>query len=73
MESMNALRGEVHSKFRSVSEFERVLGWGQHKAARIINGVQSPTAEEIEQMASALSISDQDYFVSLFFPTMFTK
>ena len=73
MEDMMALRGKVHSKFRSVSEFERVLGWGKHKAARIINGIQSPTAEEIGQMASALNINDQNDFLSLFFPSMFTK
>ena len=69
----NQIRGAVFSKFPSIISFAEAIGWKRNKASRIVNGIQKPNAEEIEQIASCLEISDADVFLSVFFPGVFTK
>lgn len=64
----NTIRGAVFSKFSSISDFAKAVGWKRNKASRIVNLVQRPSAEDMEQMASVLGISDANKFVSIFFP-----
>ena len=64
----NTIRGAVFSKFSSISAFAKAMGWKRNKASRIINLVQRPSAEDMEQMAVVLGISDADMFVHIFFP-----
>lgn len=67
---VNALRGIVLSQFQSITDFAKELKWDRKKASRIINQVQRPTADDMEQMASLLHIDDAVTFVHIFFPSI---
>lgn len=69
MESMsNPLRGAVAAKFGNCEAFSKALNWSGRKARDIVSGRQIPTAKDIEQMAEALGVmDDQDAFMSIFF------
>lgn len=69
----NQIRGAVFSKFSSIASFARAIGWKQNKSSRIINGIQRPSGDDMEQMANCLGIKDASTFVSIFFPGMTTK
>lgn len=66
------LKGLAISKFGSIQKFADALGWNRNRALRIVNGVQSPTDVDIEQMAKALEISTPDTFMQIFFADMYT-
>lgn len=68
----NQLRGAVLAKFPSISAFANAMKWDRKKASRIINRVQPPSANDIEQMAIVLGIHDAETFVRIFFPTIST-
>lgn len=72
MENENKIRGAVFSKYPSIEAFAKQVGWKRNKASRIINGVQKPSADDIEQMANCLEITNAELFVSIFFPGVFT-
>lgn len=67
------LRGAVLSKFKSISEFARAIGWKANKASRIINGVQTPSVDEIIEMSECLGIDSPEVFIQIFFSSMSTK
>ena len=69
----NEIRGIVLSKFVSISSFARAMHWDRKKASRIVNQVQKPNAEEMEQMANCLEIQDVYSFVHIFLPSLSTK
>ena len=69
----NQIRGAVFKKYGSICSFADDIGWKRNKAARIINGIQRPSAEDMEQMAKILNIQDEITFVSIFFPVLSTK
>ena len=66
------IRGAVFSKFSSVCAFAREMGWTRQKATRIVKGLQSPTADEIEEMTKLFEITDSKKFMETFFPNMST-
>ena len=68
----NQIRGAVFSMFKTASSFADSIGWDKQKARRILRGEQKPSAEDMEQMASCLKITDAARFVSIFFPGKFT-
>lgn len=69
----NALRGHVFSQYENLTVFSDKLGWDRGKTSRIVNGKQRPSADEMEQIASALNVHDVNTFMDLFFPKMSTK
>lgn len=69
----NHIRGLVFSMYPSIASFANSIGWKRNKASRIVNGVQRPSAEDMEAMSKCLKISDPEIFVSIFFADMFTK
>jgi len=69
----NPIRGAVFSKFNSIASFADAVGWKRNKASRILNGIQRPSADDMEQMADCLNIQDATAFVSIFFPQLSTK
>lgn len=69
----NQIRGAVFSKFSSIQSFSNAIGWKRNKASRIINGIQRPSGEDMEQMAKCLNIQDASTFVSIFFPSLSTE
>ena len=60
------LRGIVVSKFGSVANFAKAIGWGYSKTNRIVGGRQEPDVEDIKQMARCLEINDPQAIVSIF-------
>ena len=64
----NTLLGCILAKFRSISNFARVIGWDRKKASRIANRVQLPNATDMYEMAKVLDIHDPDTFVRVFLP-----
>ena len=69
----NSLLAAVLAKFRSISNFARVLNWDRKKASRIVNRQQWPTAKDMDEMADALEVHDCDTFMHLFLPFIPTK
>ena len=67
------LRGKVLSRYKTVSDFAEAIGWSRNKASRIVNGVQEPDTNEMQQLAELLQISTAEDFTALFFPKMSTK
>ena len=66
----NTLRGAVLTKFPNITCFASELGWDRKKASRIVNRIQKPSADDMEQMAKILDIRDSDSFVHIFLPTV---
>ena len=69
----NQIRGAVFSKYKDITAFANDIGWQRKKASRIVNGIQSPSAKDMEQIADCLGIMDADKFISIFFPARSTK
>lgn len=69
----NKIRGAVFSKFPSILAFSSSIGWTRQKASRIVNGVQRPSAEDMEEMAKLLGINNSDDFMNIFFPNEYAK
>ena len=66
------MRGAVLSRFHSITDFAEAMGWDRKKASRIVNRVQKPSADDMEQMAERLGIHDADSFVRIFLPSVST-
>ena len=66
----NQLRGVVLAKFRSITSFADAMEWDRKKASRIVNRIQKPTADDMEQMAQCLDIRDAESFVHIFLPSI---
>lgn len=72
----NRLRGEVLTKFASITSFAKAIKWDRKKASRIVNRVQRPTVDDLEQMSECLGIHDAESFMRIFLPwipTMWEK
>ena len=72
MNNLITLRGAVMSKYRAISSFADEIGWKRNKASRIINGVQEPTTQDIQEITKCLEINSVDIFLQIFFPPMTT-
>lgn len=66
----NQLRGAVLAKFPNITAFAKAMKWDRKKASRIVNRVQKPSANDMEQMARELDVRDCDSFVHIFLPTV---
>jgi len=66
------LRGLVYSKYKTIGEFAKVIGWQRNKASRIINGPQEPDSDDMRKVAELFNLSSED-FVDIFFEKQFTK
>ena len=66
----NNLRGAVLSKYQNITCFAKALNWDRKKASRIVNRVQKPSADDMEQMAKCLNVQDAESFVLLFLPSV---
>lgn len=69
----NRLRGAVLARFKSITSFANAMEWDRKKASRIVNRVQQPTVNDMEQMADCLDILDADSFLHIFLPSIPTK
>ena len=66
----NTLRGAVLTKFPNITCFADEMHWDRKKASRIVNRVQKPSADDMEQMAKTLEIRDAQTFVEIFLPNV---
>lgn len=66
-------RSLVLGKYKSIAEFADAIGWSRNKASRIVNGVQEPDANEMEQMAELFGIKTAEQFMNIFFVNLSTK
>ena len=64
----NPIRGAVFSMFSNTTVFAKAIGWSRNKASRILNGVQSPSAEDMEQLSKCIGIDNAKDFIAVFFP-----
>ena len=72
MDNIITLRGVVMSKYKTIGEFAKAIGWKRNKASRIINGVQDPDITDMEQLARTLDIKTQEDFIRIFFAPLST-
>ncbi len=68
---MSTLRGIIYSKYRSVSDFARAIGWDIAKARRVINGRQKPTLNDVREITEATGL-DEETFINVFFGSLST-
>lgn len=61
------LRGAILGKYRDISSFAKAMNWDRKKASDIVNEKRRPSADEMEQISSALGIDNPSDFVALFF------
>lgn len=50
----NRVNGAIHTRFQSVRDFGEAMGWSYSKALRVAKMEQTPTIQEINQMARVL-------------------
>ena len=67
MANIMTLRGAVLSKYKTIGEFSEAIGWKRNKSSRILNGIQTPSADEIEEITKCLGINTAEDFMQLFF------
>jgi len=72
MDNIITLRGAVMSKHKTIGSFANEIGWKRNKASRIINGVQEPTTQDIQEITKCLEITSFNVFQQIFFPSMST-
>ena len=73
MDNIITLRGAVMSKYRTIGDFAKDIGWKRNKASRIVNGVQEPSITDMEQLARTLDLKTQEDFIRIFFAPLSTK
>ena len=54
--SENKLRGIILSKYRSMSDFSRELGWSRQKTSSIVSFDREPRLSDIQNMANHLDM-----------------
>lgn len=60
------LRSAVFTKYRSINEFSKVIGWSYAKAYRIVNGTQLPDINDVREINKALGVTDAGEVIGLF-------
>lgn len=58
----NRLRGEVYSKYSTIANFARAIGWSYNKTFLIVNNRQDPSPAEIVEIAKVLELSKDEVF-----------
>ena len=54
------IRGVVYSRFKSIAEFGKAIGWTRQKATNIVNGANDPSLDDVDKMSKALGLSLED-------------
>jgi hypothetical protein len=49
-------RGIVYSKFKSIADFCRVIGWTRQKGTNIVNGLAEPSLDDVDKMSKTLDM-----------------
>ena len=62
----NNLKGRIIAMYHTVRNFAHVMAWSERKTYAIVNGLQEPTAHEIDKMCTALNVEVPEDFRILF-------
>lgn len=73
MTDMLTLRGVVLSKYKTIGEFSEAIGWKRNKSSRILNGIQTPDINDIEEITQCLEIDTVNDFMQIFFAPLVHK
>jgi hypothetical protein len=63
----NNLRGRIVAMYHSVKNFAKVIKWSNRKAYDIVNGKQTMTGKDIDEMCQVLNVCVPEEMRSLFF------
>ena len=63
---MLTLRGIIYSKYKSISDFARAIGWDIAKARRVINGRQKPTLNDVRGNNGGNRVRRRDIYKCFF-------
>ena len=63
----NNLRGRIISMYHSILNFAKEIHWSSRKAYDIVNGKQTMTSIDIDDMCRVLNVQMPDEMRSLFF------
>ena len=63
----NNLRGRIITMFHSVKNFAAAIGWSTRKAYDIVNGKQTMTGKDIDEMCNVLNVTIPEEMRLLFF------
>ena len=67
MPEENNLRGRIIAMYHSVLNFSKAINWSSRKAYDIVNGNQTMTSIDIDEMCKVLNVEVPDDMRSLFF------
>ena len=67
MPEENNLRGRIIAMYRTILNFSKVINWSSRKAYDIVNGKQTMTGTDIDEMCKVLDVQVSDEMRSLFF------
>ena len=67
MPEENNLRGRIIAMYHTILNFSKVIHWSSRKAYDIVNGKQTMTSTDIDEMCEALDVQIPDQMRSLFF------
>lgn len=60
MINVNALRGMIHTNFRSIAACAEASGISKNSLYRILNGKKTPNIDEIRRIGKACDLSAED-------------
>ena len=63
----NNLRGRIIAMYHTIQNFAKVINWSSRKAYDIVNGKQTLTGKDIDEMCVVLDVQIPDDMRSLFF------
>ena len=63
----NNLRGRIISMYHTILNFAAAINWSSRKAYDIVNGKQTMTSTDIDDMCRVLNVQMPDEMRSLFF------
>lgn len=49
-------RGVVYSKYKSVADFAKAIGWTRQKGSNIVCGITEPSLDDVDKMSKALDL-----------------
>lgn len=49
-------RGIVYSKYKSIADFAKAIGWTRQKGTNIVNGLVVPSLDDVDKMSKALDM-----------------
>lgn len=68
MINSSLLRGKIYTKYKSMAEFARDIGWSRQRLHNVMTGKKTPDVNDIKILQEALRLSESEVFL-IFLPT----